>query len=125
MNIEKFLRVERGNIYLKATNGTWKRFDNILRDVLDQKVVKLKQRRFRVNGILSYGGCWMGGDGDEIWIYAKLSRKEIEKTLIHEILEDHFGDAEVMENNEYQIEEITEKIWQNKKCREEIRTYYQ
>ena len=122
MSIEKFLRIEKGKIYLKAINGTWKRFDNVLGDILCQKDVKLKQRRFRVNGIFADGGCWMGRDGDEIWIYAKLSQEEKEKTLIHEILEDHFvDDVDVMGNNEDLIEEITKKIWENKKCRKEIR----
>lgn len=52
MKIEEFLRMEREKIYLKTANGMWKKFDNVLKDVLSEKVIKLKKRRFQVHGRL-------------------------------------------------------------------------
>lgn len=119
MDIEKFLRIEKGKVYLKTTNGLWKKFDNILKNIQSEKVIKLKKKRFRVNGKLAWGGRNMGKDGGEIWIYAKLSTEEIEKTLIYEIAGLHYEDAgiiKIRENGKF-LEEIAQKIWQDENCR--------
>lgn len=121
MKIKKFLRVEKERIYLKAANGTWKNFSNVLRDILEEKIVKLKKRSFKAHGRPAWGVREKGKDGEEIWVFSKLPQAEIEKTLIHEIIESHYNAAEVVEEDgdEFQelIDEISEKIWQNESYR--------
>lgn len=66
----------------------------------------------------------MGKNSDEIWIYAKLPQKEIEKTLIFEIVGIHYEYDKAMkgEKGDSLLEEISQKIWQNKDCRQMIKT---
>lgn len=121
MDIKEFFRTEGQRIYLKTSNGCWKRFENVLADILADKVIKLKKRKIRLYGKPVLGAGCMGKRENEIWIYAKLPQEEKEKTLIHEITELHFDETEVTGGDDKLIEEITQKIWQNLKCREEIR----
>jgi hypothetical protein len=124
VNLDRILKAERGRIYLKTKNGFWKRFDKIVKEILEENYIKLKRRKFRVNGQSAWGGRRMG-NGDEIWIYTKLPRKEIEKTLIYEIAGIHYEDSEVkirIGQTRNPLEEIAEVIWQNKDCRKLIRS---
>jgi len=125
MNIDKFLQTDRGNVYLRTVNGLWKKFDNILQEALEENVIKLKKRRFKVEGEWAWGGRCMGENSDEIWLYAKLSPKEIEETFIYEITGFHYEDAGLIEGDDDTnkfLENVAQKIWQNKNCRSMIKS---
>ncbi len=124
MNKERFLRIKNGRVYLKSKNNTWKRFDNVLEEVLEEYTIRLKKRRFRVNGRCALGGRNMGKNDDQIWLYAKLTTREIERTLIYEIVgifyEDK-GTIDVEKDNSDLLEEIAQRIWEDRSCHSMIR----
>lgn len=114
MKIEDYLRMKEGIVYLRTINGVWKKFDNVVNDVLIRNVIKLKKRRFRVNDRWAWGGRLMGKDGDEIWIYERLSQDERGKILIYEIAGIHFEEQEMMKaSSSNLLEKIAEIIWQD------------
>lgn len=120
MDIEKVLKTEKGKVYLRMANGAWKRFDTALRDFQEEYIIKLKPKRFRVDGKYVWASTPMGKDQDECWIYARLSPADREQSLIFEVVEDHFGEKGMIIDKE-RIRQIAQVIWQNKDCREIIK----
>lgn len=120
MDICAFLRKENGNVYLRNGNNTWKRFDRILGDFLDNNNVKLKKKKFRIGGKSAWGGRHMGKLGDEIWLYIKMLPEEIERTFVYEVAGVHFEEKSAMkcdDDNCEILEVIAREIWKNKNCR--------
>lgn len=65
MEIWPFLRETEEKVYLKTCNGAWARFVNILKGVIEENNIKLKKRKFKVDGRnLAWGGRHMGKNMD-------------------------------------------------------------
>lgn len=120
MNLEKVLKIEKGRAYLKTRNGVWKKFDTVFKDFQDEYTIKLKPKRFQADGKYVWAATPMGKDQDECWIYAKLSLKNQEESLIFEVVETHFEENGMIIDKK-RINQIAQKIWQNKDCRQMIK----
>jgi hypothetical protein len=122
MDIE-VVKMEKGGIYLKTKNGVWKRFDTVFKDFLDEYIIKLKPKRFRVDGEYVWASTPMGKNQDECWIYAGLSPKDREESLIFEVVETHFDENGIVMDKE-RIAQIAQVIRQNKDYRKMIKTIF-
>lgn len=121
MNLERVLKIEKGKVYLKTKNGAWKRFDTIFKDFQDEYIITLKPKRFQVDGKYVWASTPMGKSQDECWIYARLSLKDQEESLIFEVVENHFDENGMIMDKE-KIIQIAQIIRQNKDCREMVKT---
>ena len=134
MYLERVLKEERGKVYLRKNNGSWKKFENVVKSTFEYYRLKFKKRKFKVGGQSGHiGGCFMGRGKDEIWIYEKLPLDEKEEILIHEIIHPHLAGEELKQlpksfrDNkdliENLIDEMAEILWSYNNYRSLVRGF--
>ncbi len=117
--LDKYCVCQGNKVYLRTINGCLKKFENVLRNVLEENKIEFIDKYLMLEGNDIKAARNVG---DYIIISTLWPKEEIEKSIIHEVIGIHYEDVGIIENEEPEedLEKITNMIWRNKEYRKLI-----